>query len=231
MKKSTAKKVHAGSTQAFTEIEDIQDSIVILRRNYACTLIEIQANNFPLLSQEEQNSKIYGYMSLLNSLSFPIQIVIRTKKLDISSYINLLDLELSKLNAPKETTMTPIQKQKVKIHMQLYKRFVEKLVQVNTVLSKQFYIVISYSFLEAGAISAAKTAGKASSDFIASAKTTLNIKSGELLSQLSGMGLLAKTLEKEELITAFYSLYNENLLNLPTLDEQSTIAVKGKRKS
>lgn len=231
MKTPTAKKVHAGSTQAFTEIEDITDAIVLLRGNYACSLIEVQANNFPLLSQEEQNAKIYGYTSLLNSLSYPIQIIIRTQKMDISSYVNLLDLELGKLNTPQNINMTPVQQQKVKMHMQLYKRFVQQLVQVNTVLNKQFYIVISYSFLEAGAISATKTVGKTSNEFVRAAKTTLEIKAGEIISQLSGMGLLAKALEKEELITVFYSLYNENLLNPVSEQQQNAIAVKGRKNS
>jgi hypothetical protein len=51
----------------------------------ACIVIEVMATNFAFIPAEEQEAKIYSYASLLNALSFPIQIVIRSKKLDVSS--------------------------------------------------------------------------------------------------------------------------------------------------
>jgi len=49
--------------------------------------------NFELLSQEEQDAKIYAYSSLLNSLSFPIQVIVRSKRLDITAYLRQLDTQ------------------------------------------------------------------------------------------------------------------------------------------
>lgn len=89
MKKS-AQKTKA-TTQKFIEIQDIIDNIVLLSKGYACLVIEVQATNFSLLSQEEQDVKVLSYSSLLNSLSFPIQVFIRSKKIDISSYLRQLD--------------------------------------------------------------------------------------------------------------------------------------------
>jgi len=66
-------------TQQFIEITNIVDDIVILNGGNAALVIEVSATNFTLLSPEEQDAKIYAYASLLNSLSFPIQIVIRSK--------------------------------------------------------------------------------------------------------------------------------------------------------
>ena len=79
MANSAQKKIN--STQKFIEIEDIVDDIIILRGGGACLIIEVKATNFGLLSAEEQDVKIYSYAALLNSLSFPVQIVIRSKKL------------------------------------------------------------------------------------------------------------------------------------------------------
>src|SRR5579872_4236805 len=76
-----------GSTQAFTEILDIREDIVLMKGGNACLLIELQATNFALLSSEEQDAKVFGYAGLLNSLSFPVQIVIRSKQLNIMPYI------------------------------------------------------------------------------------------------------------------------------------------------
>src|SRR3989344_8259290 len=82
------------STQKFTEIIDIVDSVVLLEGGYACLVIEVTASNFALLSKKEQDAKIYSYASLLNSLSFPIQIIIRNQRVDITSYLkNLEELE------------------------------------------------------------------------------------------------------------------------------------------
>src|SRR5665647_506424 len=91
----SARKINA-TTQKFTEIQDVVDDIVILTGGNACLVIEVTATNFALLSAGEQDSKIYSYAALLNSLSFPIQILIRSKKLDITSYLKLLDVEAKK---------------------------------------------------------------------------------------------------------------------------------------
>lgn len=81
----------APSTQAFIGIEDVIDNIVVLPGRQACQVIEVVATNFSLQSGDEQQVKILSYASLLNSLSFPIQITILSRKLDISSYLALLD--------------------------------------------------------------------------------------------------------------------------------------------
>ena len=70
-----ARKINA-TTQKFIEIEDIVDNIVLLSGGQACMVMEVVATNFALQSIEEQQVKILSYASLLNSLSFSIQIVI-----------------------------------------------------------------------------------------------------------------------------------------------------------
>src|SRR5437868_6138881 len=84
-------KSTVASTQKFTEIKLIKDNIVLFTAGNACAVIEVQASNFSLLSKEEQDIKIYSYASLLNSLSFPLQILVRNKKLDITNYLTTLD--------------------------------------------------------------------------------------------------------------------------------------------
>ena len=124
------------STQKFTEILDIREDIVLLHGGNACIVLELQAVNFALLSREEQDAKVYAYAALLNSLSFPIQIIVRSKKVEIQSYIASLS------DAAHQTT-----NQKLSQDIVRYKDFVENLVTTTTILDKQFYIVISYSSL------------------------------------------------------------------------------------
>lgn len=178
MNKSVQK--NKSTTQKFIDILDISGNIVSLANGSACLIIEVQAINFALLSKEEQSAKVLSYAGLLNSLSFPIQILIKSKKIDISSYLKLLGSEIEKN-----------QNELLRNHIKLYKDFVQELVKVNAVLDKKFYIAISYSGLEGD-----------------SAKAKLSSKADSLHAQLKRMSLAAKTLEKESLVKLFHEIYN-----------------------
>src|SRR3989344_1769626 len=186
MKKSAQK----ATTQKFIEIQDIIDNIVLLSQGNACLIIEVQATNFSLLSQEEQDIKVLSYSSLLNSLSFSIQVFIRSKKIDISSYLRQLDDEFNKS-----------QNQLLKNQIKLYKDFVAELIKVNTVLDKKFYIAIPYSGLESGI-------GMGHSNFFQSAKSKLSSKAESLHAMLRRMNLQSRTLSREELVKLFHEIYN-----------------------
>ena len=207
--KTAQQGAKAGSTQKFTGIVDIVDEAVILPGSAACLIIEVQASNFALLSQEEQQSKIYAYASFLNSLSFPLQIVIRNKKIDISSYINLLNQQI-KNPSGLHPNLSEQQNQSLITYITMYRDFIQELVKINTVLDKKFYIVITYSSLEKGMSGAASSVKGVSSTFAASATAGLKAKADSVLSQLSRLSLRAKVLEKEELVKLFYEIYNPN---------------------
>lgn len=199
-----AQKIHS-STQKFTEVADIIGNAVYFENGNASLLIEVTASNFALLSQKEQDAKIYSYASLLNSLSFPIQIIIRNRRMDITSYIKTLEEQ-------ETQTKNPLLAE----HIKLYKNFVHEMIKVNVVLNKTFYIVISYNSLEAG-VTGAKQAidkkGNINKDFASSAKKSLDSKAESILSQLRKLALVARILEKEELIKLFYEIYNENSID------------------
>ena len=202
-------KKTAGSTQRFIEVEDVIDSIVMLSSGHACLIMEVQATNFALLSRDEQSGKIAAYAQLLNSLTFPIQIIVRNKKVDISSYLKLLETEAK--NTKNE---------KLALQISLYHDFIQEIVKVNTVLDKKFYVVIPYSPLEKTATQAIQ-GGNAS----AMAKAALQAKSEVLLTQFARLALQAKVLEKEELIKLFYEIFNENIGQAIGLDQTYNVDV------
>ena len=68
-------------------ISDITDDIVLYKDGGAALVMESTSLNFSLLSEKEQEAVIAAYAALLNSLSFAIQIVIRTQRKDISNYL------------------------------------------------------------------------------------------------------------------------------------------------
>ena len=187
--KNSAQKIKA-TTQKFIEILDIVDTVVLLASGNACSVIEVQATNFALLSSEEQNARVLSYAALLNSLSFPIQVFIQSKKIDISSYLKLLEEELNKS-----------QNELLRNNIKLYAAFVQELVKVNAVLDKKFYIAIPYTGLESGI-------GMNQENFYLSAKAKLSTKAESLHAMLRRMNLAARTLGKEDLIKLFHEIYN-----------------------
>ena len=75
------------STQEHLDILEIRDGLVVLKNGSVSAVIETTAVNFDLLSEIEQDAIIAAFSMLLNSITFPIQIVLRSKKLDISKYL------------------------------------------------------------------------------------------------------------------------------------------------
>src|SRR3989344_5468579 len=119
------------TTQEFLEIETIVEDIAILTNGSACLIVETTAVNFGLLSEEEQDSLIYAYASFLNSLSFPLQILILSKRMDISSYIELINTEEGR-------AVNQVLKERLK----RYREFILSIVKENRVLEKRFYLCL-----------------------------------------------------------------------------------------
>lgn len=184
------------TTQQFIEIEDIKDDIVLLKDYSAALVIEVGAVNFWLLSQEEQASMVYAYSSLLNSLSFPIEVLILSKKMDISSY---LDFVGHKINLQKNELMVK--------RMQSYQEFIKSIVKKNTVLEKRFFFVVPFSPLELG-ISGTNARSLQKEYVISRAKVSLYPKRDHLLRLISRIGLRSTVMEKQGLTELFVNLYN-----------------------
>lgn len=178
------------TTQTHLPIQDIKDDIVILKDGSLAVVLETTAVNFGLLSENEQLAIISAFAALLNSLSFSIQILIRSKRLDISSYLNLL------ANAEQKQVNPLLAKM-----MGIYRQFIEKTVRENQVLDKQFYIIIPVSFLELGLTKNVEGHSK-------KALTILIPRRDHVIRQLWRTGLKAKQLSTKELISLFYDLYN-----------------------
>jgi len=211
---------NAAPSQHFVEIVDIIDDIVILAGGNACLIIEVKATNFSLLSTDEQGAKIYSYASLLNALSFSIQIVIRSKKLDVSNYLKLLDDEKTKA-----------QSEALAKQIGLYRNFVQELVKVNTILDKKFYIVIPYSSLEKGIGGARETIGDGSSqsNFITGAKAALYSKADAVHTQLNRLNLKAETLGKDKLTKLFYDIFNDESINHQQTENMTKPIMTGRK--
>lgn len=182
------------TTQDHLEVETIQDDVVVLRNGLISVVIQTSAINFGLLSEEEQDATIYAYAGLLNSLSFPIQIVIKSEKKDISSYLELLSSQEKKL---KDETL--------KERMRAYKNFIETTIQEQNVLDKKFYIIVSYQ--------AVTLSGKVeiNEELLNRAKADLEPKRDHIVKQLTRIGLTAQQLNSQNLMKLFHGYYNSTV--------------------
>jgi len=196
------------STQQHLDIYDINQGLILLKNGGARLVLSCTAVNFNLLSEIEQDAIIAAYSALLNSLSFPIQVIVRSKKMDISFY-------LDRLKSVEEEQTNKFLKKRIAS----YRNYVEQLISKNEVLDKSFYVVIPYQeailttsenplkklFSRQGKIVLNKSA------VLKKASVQLEPKKEHLIKQFSKIGVRAKQLNTQELIELFYDIYNPDL--------------------
>ncbi len=190
LKSSTVEAAPAkrSSTQAYLDVDQVREGIVILKDGSMRMVLLVSSINFELKSELERNSIIYAYQSFLNSIDFPVQIIMQSRRLELDSYLDTLRVRLKEEG--NELLKTQIDE---------YINFVDRLIKVANIMDKSFYIVIPhYSGKGPGA-------GKRNFD---EEKKYLNQKVETVASGLRGVGLRAVQLDTQELIELYYSVYN-----------------------
>lgn len=125
------------ATQQFLEIQDIREGVLLLKNNAIRGVLMVSSINFALKSEEEQTAIVYAFQSFLNSLDFFCQIVIQSRNINITPYLDSLkDLEERQTNdlLKRQTTS--------------YREFIKQMVVGDTVMTKNFYVVVPYSLME-----------------------------------------------------------------------------------
>lgn len=200
------------TTQQHLSITDIQDDILLLKEGGGALVLQVSAVNFGLLSDREQMAIISAFAQMLNSLSFSIQIVIHSERLNISSYLNLLDKAQKVQTNPLLATM-----------ITQYKHFVQATIKESEVLDKKFYIIIPLFKLELGLTASKETLKQ-------KIKTVLLPRRDQVVRQLSRVGLKATQLTDQKLIELFYDIYNGQVSPKPAREpispEQITVKLK-----
>src|SRR3989344_5732169 len=131
-KKLAGKKIQV-STQQYLDIAEIKEDTVVLNDGTLRAVLLVSSINFSLKSEDEQNAIISSYISFLNFLEFPLQIVIQSRKLDIDSYL----LRLKKIE--KEQTNELLRMQTTE-----YRQYISELVEIGDIMTKRFYVVVPY---------------------------------------------------------------------------------------
>lgn len=178
-------------TQEHISIDQIKDDLLLLKDGGAALVLQTNAVNFGLLSEREQMAIIFSFGQMLNSLSYAIQIVIHSTRLDISSYLNLLDVAGQKQINPLLSQM-----------IGRYKQFIQTTIKENEVLDKKFYVIIPLSNLEVG------IGFKSKEERLKKVRAMLTPRRDQIVRQLNRIGLKSNHLSSQELIKLFFETYN-----------------------
>lgn len=133
--KTNQKKEPSSATQRYLPFSWIKENIIIMKDNSVRAVLKCSTINFLLKNSDEQDSIIISFQRFLNSIDFPIQIIVRSKKLDIDSYLNNLNTRALK----QENTL--LQNQTYE-----YIAYLKKLIEVAQIMKKEFYIVVPFDF-------------------------------------------------------------------------------------
>lgn len=130
--KQAKKQIPDTSTQRYLPFSQIRDNIIVMKDNSARVVLKCSTINFLLKSIEEQDAIIMSFQRFLNSIDFPIQIIVKSTKLDIEAYLNKLNTL-----ALKQTNYL-LQNQTYE-----YIEYLKKLIEVAQIMKKDFYIVVA----------------------------------------------------------------------------------------
>lgn len=192
-------------TQQYLPFSAIYDSVIVTKNGHFAMVLMVNSVNFGLKSEEEQNSIIYQYQGFLNSLSFPIQIVMQSKKLDLSNYLKDL-----------EGRVAQEQNELVRYQIQEYVEFVKKLISIANIMDKKFFIVVPYKPTQA------QSSGGFFADLFGIKNEHLKVPLRKFLqikdelskrvnvvqSGLMSAGLTTEALNTKQIIEVFYRTYN-----------------------
>ncbi len=197
------------STQLYMKVSEIHDDTVVLKNGGLRAVLKTSSINLNLKSEEEQNAVIYSYQNFLNSLEFPIQIVVRSKKLDLDQYIE----KLKKMGVKQTNPL--LQKQTFE-----YIEYISRLIEYANIMEKEFYVIVPQdpfaeesrgffkSFLENIFPQDNVAKIKTRHSQFAELKKRLSDRVNTVRAGLESCGLRINILNTQELIELFYETYN-----------------------
>lgn len=192
------------TTQKELPFADITNDLIIYKDGGASLILESTSLNFGLLSEKEQQAVIAAYAALINSLSFSLQIAVRTQRKDISSYLNFLDESAEKITHPLLSKL-----------MSDYRSFIKESVKKKNVLGKRFFLILYLSPLELGVVKSVSAITKGDNPLpftksyvVKKAKVVLYPRRDHLIRQAGRLGIKLRQLKTQEIIELCFSVYN-----------------------
>jgi hypothetical protein len=214
----------ASATQQFLGFAEIKDDIIVLKNGTLRGVLAVSTINYDLKSSDEQEAIIAQYQNFLNSIDFPIQILISSRKLNLDHYLEFLE--------KKEKTQ---QNELLRLQISEYRNFISQLVDVSNIMDKGFYIIVPFSPIESTEKSFIKNLFAVSNprknileqrEVFETYKTQLFQRMDQVTAGLSGIGLRLAPVKTQELIELLYNAYNPSVFTLSELGDVRGLDIK-----
>jgi len=212
------------ATQRYLDINEIKEDVVIMKDGTLRAVLIVASINFALKSEDEQNAIIAAYVQFLNSLEFPLQIVIQSRKLNIDNYIERL--KESEKNQTNEL---------LRIQIADYRNFVQELVTLGQIMQKSFFVVVPYNPLSDKQKGFFNRLSEAFTPaiFVKLAEERFRQRRGDLMTRvehiignLNSMGLKAVPLDTQSLIELYYRVYNPESYDSQKMQDTAKMRVQ-----
>ncbi|KKW36864.1 MAG: hypothetical protein UY81_C0011G0019 [Candidatus Giovannonibacteria bacterium GW2011_GWA2_53_7] len=210
--------------QNYLDIAEIREGIVVLKDGTLRAVLMVSSINFALKSEDEQQAIIQGYMSFLNALEYPIQVVIQSRKMNIDAYL------LSLNQAERETKNDALRNQILD-----YRSFIQELVSLGEIMQKRFYLVIPYDPLTdkgrgffkrlGSALSPARILKLKSSQF-AERKKQIDRRVSIIQGALQSMSLTSVPMDTQGLMELYYNAYNPDVFESERLADMNQLRME-----
>ncbi len=204
-------KPKQNSTQNTLLMSELRDNMTVMKDGSFRSVVACESINFDLMSSREREGVEYSYQNFLNSLTFPVQILVRSQRVDIGPYIDrLVTIRKSQDNMLLNVLMDD------------YINFIDVLSQEANIMDKSFFIVIPY--FPAGDLSGVRDQAKGFFGKIFSkpqsgptridrasyekAKDEIKNRVDLVTSGLFQMGVKSVQLNTKELGELYYNVYN-----------------------
>ncbi|MBM3257792.1 MAG: hypothetical protein FJZ05_01055, partial [Candidatus Nealsonbacteria bacterium] len=185
------------SSQQFLEIDQIKEGFLLLKNRSLRGVLMVSSLNFALKSDDEQKAIIYQFQNFLNGLDFSIEIVLQSRILNITGYIDKLE-EMERLQ----------DNELMKIQTAEYRKFITELVGGRQILSKIFFLTVPFTLVEIPQLVGKKKPADFNEDHFQRAKSQLWQRMEFVAVGLRRCGLQCSPLNTLELIELFWSLHH-----------------------
>lgn len=211
------------ATQRYLDIAEIKEDVVIMKDGTMRAVMLVASINFALKSEDEQNAIISQYVAFLNSLEYPLQIVVQSRRLNIEKYIERLkEAEKNQLN------------ELLRIQISDYRAFINELVTLGQIMQKQFFVVVPYNplsdkqkgfFARLGEAFTPAMFVRLAEEKFRRQKDSLQLRVEHMMGSLSSMGLKAAQLDTQSLIELYYRVYNPDVYDTQKMQDSGKLGV------
>jgi hypothetical protein len=214
----------AQSTQKYVDVEEVRDGAIVLKDGSLRAVLLVSSINFDLKATEEQDTIVNQYQNFLNSLDFPIQIIVSSRKLNINPYLDYLK--------KKEMQMT---NELLSLQLAEYRNFIKNLTDVSSIMSKFFYVVVPFHPVEntkSGlmdrlfGVGGSQKAVALRRELFDTYKNQLWQRLDHISAGLGSTGVKVTPLKTEELIELLYNSYNPSTHNNTIIKDIDKVELK-----